>query len=191
MNATKASPCAPSTHRMRAFIFSSPPGKNSNRSAPSRETFAVSRHWQRGSFTVVDRVKSPRLQSRQLDHGRHGRSLDPCPALVAGRVDATSLSVGTWITIQKEPGVRIFVDHNTFFENTTVVEKVNAATTKVLDENPSICGASPARSSRPAGILQKIRTPGSRPLPSAAPTSTAPTRPIYGRVLKPHGRLTA
>jgi NitT/TauT family transport system substrate-binding protein len=57
-------------------------------------------------------------------------------ALVAGRVDATSLSVGTWITIQREPGVHILVDHNTYFENATVVEKVNAVTSKVLDEKP-------------------------------------------------------
>lgn len=57
-------------------------------------------------------------------------------ALVAGRVDATSLSLGTWITIQKEPGVRVLVDQNTFFENATVVEKVNAVTIKVMDEKP-------------------------------------------------------
>src|SRR5690348_18245718 len=57
-------------------------------------------------------------------------------ALPICRVDATSLSIGTWITIQKEPGVRILVDHNTYFENATVVEKVNAATTKVIDEKP-------------------------------------------------------
>ena len=57
-------------------------------------------------------------------------------ALVAGRVDATSMSVGTWASIQREPGVRILVDHNTFFENATVVEKVNAATAKVIEEKP-------------------------------------------------------
>jgi NitT/TauT family transport system substrate-binding protein len=57
-------------------------------------------------------------------------------ALVAGRVDATSLSVGTWVTIQRDPGVRILVDHNTYYENATVIEKVNAVTTKVLDEKP-------------------------------------------------------
>jgi NitT/TauT family transport system substrate-binding protein len=57
-------------------------------------------------------------------------------ALVAGRVDATSLSVGTWITIQREPGVHILVDHNTYFENAMVIEKVNAVTSKVLDEKP-------------------------------------------------------
>jgi len=52
-------------------------------------------------------------------------------ALVAGRVDATSLSVGTWITIQKDPGVRLLVDQNTYYKNATVVEKVDAATTKI------------------------------------------------------------
>jgi len=57
-------------------------------------------------------------------------------ALVAGRVDATSLSVGTWVTIQRDPGVRILVDHNTYYENATVVEKVNAVTVKVMDEKP-------------------------------------------------------
>src|SRR5574341_1133392 len=57
-------------------------------------------------------------------------------ALVAGRVDATTMSVGTWVSIQKEPGVKILVDHNTYFENATVVEKVNAATTKVIEEKP-------------------------------------------------------
>ena len=57
-------------------------------------------------------------------------------ALVAGRVDATSMSVGTWASIQREPGVKILVDHNTFFENATVVEKVNAATAKVIEDKP-------------------------------------------------------
>lgn len=57
-------------------------------------------------------------------------------ALVAGRVDATAISVGTWVSIQREPGVKILVDHNTFFENVTVVEKVNAATAKVIEEKP-------------------------------------------------------
>ncbi|MGH7887275.1 MAG: ABC transporter substrate-binding protein, partial [Candidatus Binatia bacterium] len=54
-------------------------------------------------------------------------------ALVAGRVDATTMSIGTWVTIQKEPGVKILVDHNTYYDNATVVEKVHAATAKVIE----------------------------------------------------------
>ena len=57
-------------------------------------------------------------------------------ALVAGRVDATTMSVGTWVTIQREPGVKVLVDHNTYFENASVVEKVNAASAKVIEEKP-------------------------------------------------------
>jgi len=57
-------------------------------------------------------------------------------ALVAGRIDATTMSLGTWATIQREPGVKVLVDHNTFFDNATVVEKVNAVTAKVIEEKP-------------------------------------------------------
>jgi NitT/TauT family transport system substrate-binding protein len=51
-------------------------------------------------------------------------------------VDATTLSLGTWTTIQKEAGVRVLVDSDTYFDKATVVEKVNAATSKVIDEKP-------------------------------------------------------
>jgi ABC-type nitrate/sulfonate/bicarbonate transport system substrate-binding protein len=46
------------------------------------------------------------------------------------------MSVGTWVTIQREPGVKVLVDHNTYFDNATVVEKVNAASAKVIEEKP-------------------------------------------------------
>jgi NitT/TauT family transport system substrate-binding protein len=55
-------------------------------------------------------------------------------ALVAGRVNATTMSVGTWATIQREAGVKVLIDQNAFFENATVVEKVNAVTAKVIEE---------------------------------------------------------
>jgi NitT/TauT family transport system substrate-binding protein len=57
-------------------------------------------------------------------------------ALVAGRVDATTLSLATWVTIQREPGVKVLIDQNTYYETATVVEKVNAVTTKVIEDKP-------------------------------------------------------
>lgn len=57
-------------------------------------------------------------------------------ALAAGRVDATTLSLATWVTIQKESGLRVLVDPNTYFDTATVVEKVNAATVRVIDDKP-------------------------------------------------------
>lgn len=57
-------------------------------------------------------------------------------ALAARRVDATTISLGTWVTIQKDAGLKVLVDPDAFFETATVVEKVNAVTTKVLNEKP-------------------------------------------------------
>lgn len=69
-------------------------------------------------------------------HGPMGMPSTRAQALIAGRVDATSISLGTWATVQREPGVKVLVDYNTFFENATVVEKVNAATVKTIEEKP-------------------------------------------------------
>jgi NitT/TauT family transport system substrate-binding protein len=57
-------------------------------------------------------------------------------ALVAGRVDATTLSLGTWVTIRKEAGIKVLVDQNAYFDTATVVQKVNAASAKVIQEKP-------------------------------------------------------
>jgi NitT/TauT family transport system substrate-binding protein len=57
-------------------------------------------------------------------------------ALVAGRVDATTLSIGSWATIRKEAGIKVLVDQDVYFDTATVVQKVNAATTKVIQEKP-------------------------------------------------------
>jgi NitT/TauT family transport system substrate-binding protein len=57
-------------------------------------------------------------------------------ALVAGRVEATTLSLGTWVTIRKEAGIKVLVDPDAYFETATVVQKVDAATAKVIQEKP-------------------------------------------------------
>ena len=99
-------------------------------------TFAVSRLGSVDHSLSSIALKSLGLNPASLTMVAMGVPSTRAQALVAGRVDATSLSIGTWITIQKEPGVRILVDHNTYFENATAVEKVNAVTTKVIDEKP-------------------------------------------------------
>jgi NitT/TauT family transport system substrate-binding protein len=100
------------------------------------KTFAVSRIGSVDHSLSTIALKALGLNPANLTMVAMGVPATRAQALVAGRVDATSLSVGTWITIQKEPGVRILVDHNTYFENAAVVEKVNAVTTKVMDEKP-------------------------------------------------------
>ena len=99
-------------------------------------TFAVSRLGSVDHSLSSIALKSLGLNPASMTMIAMGVPSTRAQALVAGRVDATSLSIGTWITIQKEPGVRVLVDHNTYFENATVIEKVNAVTTKVMDEKP-------------------------------------------------------
>jgi NitT/TauT family transport system substrate-binding protein len=97
-------------------------------------TFAVSRLGSVDHTLSTIALKSLGLNPASLTVVAMGVPSTRAQALVAGRVDATSISVGTWITIQKDPGVRILVDHNTYFENAAVVEKVNAVTAKVMEE---------------------------------------------------------
>src|SRR6185295_16052421 len=104
--------------------------------ALSGKTFAVARVGSVDHSQAVLTLKAMGVNPASMTMVAMGVPSTRAQALVAGRVDATSLSIGTWITIQKEPGVRILVDHNTYFENATVVEKVNAVTTKVIDEKP-------------------------------------------------------
>ena len=105
-------------------------------SALQGKTFAVSRLGSVDHSLSTIALKALGLNPASLTMVAMGVPSTRAQALVAGRVDATSLSVGTWITIQKESGVRVLVDHNTFFDNASVIEKVNAVTTKVMEEKP-------------------------------------------------------
>lgn len=100
------------------------------------KTFAVARLGSVDHTQSMLTLKAMGLNPAALTVIAMGTPSTRAQSLVAGRVDATSVSLGTWVTIQREPGVKILVDHNTFFENATVVEKVNAATTKVIEEKP-------------------------------------------------------
>ena len=100
------------------------------------KTFAVSRFGSADHSLSMIALKALGFNPAALKVIAMGVPSTRAQALVAGRVDATSLSVGTWVTIQRDPGVRILVDHNTYYENATVVEKVNAVTVKVMDEKP-------------------------------------------------------
>jgi NitT/TauT family transport system substrate-binding protein len=54
-------------------------------------------------------------------------------ALVGGRVDATSISLGTWVSIQREKSVKVLLDAERYFDAAPIVSKVNAVTPKVLE----------------------------------------------------------
>jgi NitT/TauT family transport system substrate-binding protein len=100
------------------------------------KTFAVSRIGSVDHSLSMIVLKSLGVNPAALTYVAMGMPATRAQALVAGRVDATSFSVATWITVQKESGVKVLVDQDRFYESATVIEKVNAATAKVMEEKP-------------------------------------------------------
>lgn len=100
------------------------------------KTFAVARIGSVDHSLSVVALKALGVNPAAITFVAIGTPSIRAQALAAGRVDATTLSLGTWVTIQKEAGLKVLVDPNTYFDTATVVEKVNAVTTKVLEERP-------------------------------------------------------
>lgn len=55
-------------------------------------------------------------------------------ALVAGQIDATTMSIGVWMSIPDKTGYHILIDQEPYYAAAPVINKVNAVTQKVLDE---------------------------------------------------------
>jgi NitT/TauT family transport system substrate-binding protein len=105
-------------------------------SALQDKTFAVARIGSVDHTLSMIALKALGVNTASLTAVAIGTPSTRAQALVAGRVDATTLSLATWVTIQREPGVKVLVDHNTYYDTATVVEKVNAVTTKVMEAKP-------------------------------------------------------
>jgi len=137
MNATKAQPMR-AIHSPDARLYFLIAGRDDIKSIQGLQgkTFAVARLGSVDHTQSMLTLKALGVNPANLTVVAMGVPSTRAQALVAGRVDATSMSIGTWVTIQREAGVKIIVDHNTFFDNASVVEKVNAATTKVIEQKP-------------------------------------------------------
>ncbi len=55
-------------------------------------------------------------------------------ALVAGRIDATTMSIGVWMSIPDKTGYHLLVDQAAYYAAAPVINKVNVVTQHVLDE---------------------------------------------------------
>jgi NitT/TauT family transport system substrate-binding protein len=57
-------------------------------------------------------------------------------ALLAGQVDATTMSLATWVTVQNEKAIKVLVNADDYYTAVPLVNKGNAVTTRVLAEKP-------------------------------------------------------
>src|SRR4029434_8240705 len=84
------------------------------------KTFAVARIGSVDHTLSMIALKGLGVNTASLTPIAIGTPSTRAQALVAGRVDATTLSLATWVTIQREPGVKVLVDHNTYYDTATV-----------------------------------------------------------------------
>src|SRR5690606_7005675 len=54
-------------------------------------------------------------------------------ALLAGQIDATTISIGVWSELPDTEGLHVLVEQDAYYEGAPVVNKVNAVTTEVLE----------------------------------------------------------
>lgn len=57
-------------------------------------------------------------------------------ALLAGQIDATTISIGVWSELPDTEGLHVLVDQAAYYDGAPVVNKVNAVTGDVLAERP-------------------------------------------------------
>lgn len=55
-------------------------------------------------------------------------------ALVAGQVDATTISIGVWSSLPDKTGLHVLIDQDAYYAAAPQVNKVNIVTQKVLDD---------------------------------------------------------
>lgn len=91
-----------------------------------------------GRIGSLDHALSARVLSAhgialdEMDVVTLGQPSVRAQALASGQVDATTMSVGTWLSIPDKTGIRVLIAPNEYFASAPVVNKVNAVTSDVL-----------------------------------------------------------
>src|SRR5262245_7730559 len=88
------------------------------------KTFAVARIGSVDHTLSMTALKNLGVNTASLTAIAIGTPSTRAQALVAGRVDATTLSLATWVKIQKEPGVRVLVDLYTYYGTSCLLQQV-------------------------------------------------------------------
>src|SRR5712692_11747059 len=102
----------------------------------SGRSFAVSRVGGQDHALSIKVMAAKGLNADSVSYVSIGAPNIRAQALVANQVDATTMSLATWVTVQNEKGIKILVNADDYFNAVPLVNKGNAVTTKVLAEKP-------------------------------------------------------
>jgi NitT/TauT family transport system substrate-binding protein len=102
----------------------------------SGKNFAVARVGSLDHLLTARVLDAGGVKSDTLKYVAIGAPAVRAQALAGGRVDATTMSIGTWATIQRQPGVKVLMSQEDYFKAVPIVQKVDAVTLKVLKDKP-------------------------------------------------------
>lgn len=102
----------------------------------SGKSFAVARVGSQDHALSSKVLAAKGVPADRLSYVAIGQPSVRAQALVAGQVDATTMSLATWVTVQNARGIKVLLSADDYFNAIPLVNKGNAVTTKVLAEKP-------------------------------------------------------
>src|SRR5207237_3340763 len=102
----------------------------------SGKTFAVSRVGGQDHALSIKVMAAKGLNADVVNYVSIGAPNLRAQALVANQVDATTMSLATWVTVQNEKAIRVLVNADDYFNAVPLVNKGSAVTTKLLADRP-------------------------------------------------------
>jgi NitT/TauT family transport system substrate-binding protein len=100
------------------------------------KSFAIARVGSQDHTLSAKVMAAKGLQPDAVNYVAVGAPNLRAQALVAGQIDATTMSLGTWVTVQNQKNIKVLVNVDDYFNALPLANKGNAVTTKVLAEKP-------------------------------------------------------
>ncbi|HTD80311.1 MAG TPA: ABC transporter substrate-binding protein [Chloroflexota bacterium] len=100
------------------------------------KSFAIARVGSQDHTLSAKVMAAKGLQPDAVNYVAVGAPNLRAQALVAGQIDATTMSLGTWVTVQNQKNIKVLVNVDDYFNALPLANKGNAVTMKVLAEKP-------------------------------------------------------
>jgi NitT/TauT family transport system substrate-binding protein len=100
------------------------------------KSYAISRVGSEDHALALTVLKAKGIETSDIDFIALGIPTVRVQALVANQLAATTTTIGTWVTIQRQPGVKILVPPDDFWATAPLMSNTSAATIGVVREKP-------------------------------------------------------
>jgi len=101
-----------------------------------KASYAISRVGSEDHALAQTVLRAKGIDSSEMTYLALGMPTIRVQALVANQIQATTTTVGTWITIRNQPGVKVLVSPDEFWTTAPLMSNVSAVTTTVLKDKP-------------------------------------------------------